>query len=105
MLLLGQAVAGGVGGGLGRLATPVLVKMLLTWRSTVLGLMNRAWAMARVLWPAAIRRRTSTSRPVSPAGQAGPAGAGQALRAGRWLARRSLRRCLHCHRRWNQTRQ
>jgi hypothetical protein len=61
------------------------VKMLLTWRSTVLGLMNSAWAMARLLWPVAIRRRTSTSRPVSPAGQAGPAGA--ASSASRALAR------------------
>src|SRR6266542_2223373 len=49
--------------------------MLLTWRSTVLGLMYSASAIARLLRPAAISRRTSTSRPVRPAGQAGAAGA------------------------------
>jgi hypothetical protein len=41
--------------------------MLLTWCSTVLGLMYSAWAIARLLWPAAISRSTSTSRPVTEA--------------------------------------
>ena len=45
-----------------RLAVPVLVRMLRTCVATVLRLMQRASAISRLLFPAAIKRSTSTSR-------------------------------------------
>ena len=66
MLLSGQAWRVALGGCLDPVGHRVLAKMLLTWRSTVLGLMNSAWAIARLLGPAAINHKTSTSRPVRP---------------------------------------
>ena len=49
-----------------REVTCSLVKILLTWRATVLSLMTRSEAISRLVLPVATRARISTSRPVSP---------------------------------------
>jgi hypothetical protein len=53
--------------------------MLLTWRSTVLGLMNSAWAIARLAGPPADRQALGGQLLGlgEAAGQHGPGGAGQ----------------------------
>src|SRR5439155_1375381 len=49
-----------------REATPSFVKMFCTWRATVCSLITRDPAISLLLLPVATRRRTSTSRDVSP---------------------------------------
>ena len=43
-------------------ATPSLVRIWETWRLAVLGVMNSAWPVWRLVRPAATRARTSVSR-------------------------------------------
>src|SRR4029450_11931453 len=56
-----------------RLDAPTLSKMLLTCRATVFSLMNSSSAMARLVLPAASRRRTCSSRSLSKPGRWTPA--------------------------------
>ena len=49
-----------------RVETSGLVKMLLTWRSTVFSLSDNSRAMALLVLPVASRRSTCSSRSVSP---------------------------------------
>src|SRR5262249_34901671 len=69
-----------------RPAAPSLARMLETWTLAVLGLMNNAWAVWRVVGPAATSAGTSPSRRGRPRWGAGggalAAGAGGG--GGRW---------------------
>src|ERR687898_2802773 len=59
-----------------RVWTPSLARMLETWTLAVLGLMNSAWAIWRLLPPAPTRARTSASRGVKRVCEPDPAGIG-----------------------------
>jgi hypothetical protein len=76
-----------------RPAAPSLARMLETCTPTVLGLMNNAWAIWRLLRPAATSASTSTSRGVRPscAAGAGAAAAGTVAPAGGVRSRRARR--------------
>src|SRR5262249_58346554 len=56
-----------------RVWTSSLARMLETWTLAVLGLMNKAWAIWRLLRPDATRASTSHSRRVRPSCAAGGA--------------------------------
>jgi hypothetical protein len=58
-----------------RPATPSLARILETWMLAVLGVMNSAWPICRLVRPAATSASTSVSRRVSPRNAAGDSGA------------------------------
>ena len=85
------------GGGLTRLATPSLPKMLDTWTLAVLGEINSSAAISRLLRPAATRRSTSSSRsvrPSSPPAAPAPRASGARTASGARAARHQALGCV-----------